>query len=30
MAAGLMILPFLLLWGRVEVASPWPDASPQD
>jgi formate-dependent nitrite reductase membrane component NrfD len=29
-ATGLMILPFLLLWGMVRVAPPWADARPQE
>jgi len=29
-ATGLMILPFLLLWGMVKVAPPWADARPQE
>jgi Ni/Fe-hydrogenase subunit HybB-like protein len=28
-AAGLMILPFVILWILVKIAPPWPDAAPQ-
>ncbi len=28
-AAGLMILPFVILWILVKIVPPWPDAVPQ-